>query len=87
MMLYAQTRGIGSCLRGTGQIFLSRDPAARARLGLQKHERIFGTVLLGYPAVRFRNRVEGKTMPLQWIGGQDRPRRRQIGDPCEEVST
>jgi nitroreductase/NAD-dependent dihydropyrimidine dehydrogenase PreA subunit len=68
MILYAQSKGIGSCLRGTGQIFLDRSRAARARLGLSRHERIFGTLLLGYPAVRFRNKVMGKALPIQWIG-------------------
>jgi nitroreductase len=69
MILYTQARGIGSCLRGAGQIFLDRIRAARARLGLQKHERIFGALLLGYPAVKFANKVEGKTMSIQWNGG------------------
>ena len=35
---------------------LHRSKAVRKRLGLEKHERIFGTLGLGYPAVRFRNK-------------------------------
>ena len=69
MTFYAQAKGIGSCLWGNGPLFMDRSRDARRRLGLQKRERIFGTLLLGYPAVRFRNRVEGKTMPIQWNGG------------------
>jgi nitroreductase len=69
MILYAQTKGIGSCLRGTGQMILDKSGEARSRLGLEKHERIFGAVLLGYPTVRFRNKVYGKTMPIEWITG------------------
>jgi len=68
MMLYAQAKGIGTCLRGSGQIFLDRAKAARARLGLQKYEHILGTLLIGYPAVEFRNKVEGKTLNIEWVG-------------------
>jgi ferredoxin len=67
--LYAQTKGIGSCLWGAGRIVLDRNKAARRRLGLEGHDRILGVLLLGYPAVRFRNKVEGRTMPAQWVGG------------------
>jgi nitroreductase len=66
MILYAQVKGIGSRLRGTGPIFLDRSRAARQRLGLQKHEHILGTLEIGYPAVEFRNKVEGKALPIQW---------------------
>jgi hypothetical protein len=66
IMLYAQARKIRSCLWGPGRLFLNKNRAARERLGLGKHERIFGSVLLGYPAVRFRNKVEGKALSIQW---------------------
>jgi nitroreductase/NAD-dependent dihydropyrimidine dehydrogenase PreA subunit len=69
MTFYAQVNGIASCLWGNGPIFMDRSKAARQRLNLQKRERIFGTLFLGYPTVRFRNKVEGKTMPIQWIDG------------------
>jgi nitroreductase len=64
MILYAQTKGIGSCLWGAGQMFANRRKAVRKRLGLQKHERIFGALLLGHPAVKFVNKVEGKSLPI-----------------------
>ena len=70
MILYAQVRGIGSRLKGTGQIVLDRSKVARRRLGLQKHEHILGTLELGYPAVRFRNKVRGKTLSIQWNEGE-----------------
>jgi nitroreductase len=69
MILYAQARGIGSCLWGGGKLALDRSKAARERLGLQKREHILGALLLGYPAVTFRNKVEGKTLPIQWNSG------------------
>ena len=69
--LRAQTEGIGGCLWGVGKIALNRSRAARRHLGLQRDERILGVLLLGYPDVRFRNKVEGKRMPIRWMGGRD----------------
>jgi NAD-dependent dihydropyrimidine dehydrogenase PreA subunit/nitroreductase len=66
MTFYAQIKGIAGCLWGNGPIFMDRSRAARRHLALRKHERIFGALFLGYPAVRFRNKVEGRRMPIQW---------------------
>lgn len=66
--LYAQVQGIGSCLWGAGRVILDRNREARAWLGLQVRERILGILLLGYTAVKFGNRVEGRAMPLVWNG-------------------
>jgi nitroreductase len=67
MILYAQTKGIGTRLWGAAEIYLDRNKTSRKRLGLQKHEHILGTLTLGYPSITFRNKVEGKTLPIQWI--------------------
>lgn len=69
MVLYAQTVGVGSRLWGPGQIFITRTREGRSLLGLARHERIYGTVLLGYPAVKFSNKVRGKTLSIQWNAG------------------
>jgi nitroreductase/NAD-dependent dihydropyrimidine dehydrogenase PreA subunit len=69
MILYAQAKGIGSCLWGAAEIFLDRSRAVRERLGLQKHEHILGALGLGYPAVKFRNKVAGKALSIQWNDG------------------
>jgi nitroreductase len=69
MTFYAQVNGIGSCLWGNGPIFMDKSRAARRLLGLKKRERIFGSLFLGYPAVRFKNKVEGRTFPIQWNAG------------------
>jgi NAD-dependent dihydropyrimidine dehydrogenase PreA subunit/nitroreductase len=71
MIYYAQAKGIGSRLWGPGQIFYDRSKIVRKRLGLQKREHILGTVFLGYPAVKFRNKVQGKTLPIQWNDGEN----------------
>jgi len=67
VMYFAQVRGIGSCLWGNGRIFLNGNRVVRRKLGLRKHERILGSLLLGYPSVKFSNKVEGKTMPLAFV--------------------
>ena len=67
MMFYAQVQGIASCLWGNGPIFMDRSPKARKLLGLARRDRIFGALFLGYPAMHFRNKVEGRTMPIQWL--------------------
>jgi hypothetical protein len=47
---------------------MDRSRAARRLLGLKGYDRIFGALFLGYPAVRFKNKVEGRTFPIQWNG-------------------
>jgi nitroreductase len=66
MILMAQVNGIGSRLKGAGQIILDRNKKARKILGINRHEHILGMLELGIPDVRFRNKVEGKTFPIQW---------------------
>jgi nitroreductase/Pyruvate/2-oxoacid:ferredoxin oxidoreductase delta subunit len=68
MILYAQARGIGSRINAGGPISLDRSRVARSRLGLERREHILATLELGYPAVRFRNKVEGRAMPIVWNG-------------------
>jgi ferredoxin len=66
---YAQTKGIGSCLWANGPMFVDRNRGVRRRLGLGRREHILGALLMGYPAVRFRNKVKGKRLPIQWNDG------------------
>jgi nitroreductase len=61
MMLYAQTKGVGTCLWGNAQLFIDKDKTARRALGLSHQERIFGGIYMGYPSIRYANKVEGKT--------------------------
>ena len=69
MILYAQVKGIGTCLWGGGKVMLDRNRTARKRLGLKKHEHILGAVRMGYPNLKFKNKVEGKNLPIRWITG------------------
>lgn len=68
MMYYAQLRGVGACLWDNAPIFLDKDRPVRQRLGIAKHERIYGALYLGYPGIRFSNKVSGKALPIQWNG-------------------
>lgn len=68
IILYAQAKGIGSRIKAAGPLALDRSRRARKLLGLQKREHILATLELGYPAVRFANKVEGKTIPIAWRG-------------------
>ena len=66
LMYYAQVKGIGSYLCGNGQLFLDKNRSFRNHLGLQRGESILGALFLGYPAIKFSNKVNGKRLPVQW---------------------
>jgi nitroreductase/NAD-dependent dihydropyrimidine dehydrogenase PreA subunit len=68
MMYYAQAKGIGSYLCGNGQLFLDKNRVFRKRLGLGRGENVLGALFLGYPAIKFSNKVTGKRLPIQWNG-------------------
>jgi NAD-dependent dihydropyrimidine dehydrogenase PreA subunit/nitroreductase len=68
MILYAQAKGIGSRINGGIPLTLDRSKRARQCLGLQKHEHILAALEFGYPVVRFRNKVEGKSLHITWNG-------------------
>jgi len=65
MILFAQTKGVGSHNLVGNQRLLNRSRTLRKRLRLKNHERIFGTLGLGYPSVRLRNKVVGKKLEIQ----------------------
>ena len=49
-------------------MYFDRDKNIRKHLGLAKREHILGTLMLGYPALKFSNKVLGKTLPIEWNG-------------------
>jgi nitroreductase len=67
MMYYAQAMGLGTRLSDGGKILLGNNRQARRLLGLQKGEHILGVLEVGYPAVRFQNKVQGKFLPVEWL--------------------
>jgi nitroreductase len=66
MIYYAQVRGIGTCLCGNGPLFFDKNKKIRKRLKLESREHVLGALFLGYPAIKFANKVSGKVLPIQW---------------------
>jgi NAD-dependent dihydropyrimidine dehydrogenase PreA subunit/nitroreductase len=69
--LYAQTKGIAGRNLVGNQMILNRNKQFKKSLGLTSDEKIYGTIVLGYPAVMFRNKVAGKKIRIQWNGRQN----------------
>jgi nitroreductase/NAD-dependent dihydropyrimidine dehydrogenase PreA subunit len=68
MMYYAQAKGVGTCLWANGPLFIDKNARARRELGVRSNEHIYGAMYMGYPAVRFSNKVTGKALPVTWNG-------------------
>jgi nitroreductase/Pyruvate/2-oxoacid:ferredoxin oxidoreductase delta subunit len=69
MILYAQSLGIGSRINASGLLNLNRSRKMRRMLNISRNENILAMVEMGYPAVKFSNKVTGRTLPVQWDGG------------------
>ena len=48
------------------QIVLNHNKIFRSLVGLTHHEKIFGTITMGYSYLKFRKKVMGKNIPVQW---------------------
>ena len=70
MTLCAQVTGVGCHNLVGNQVVFNRNRAIRKLLGLARHERMFAVMGLGYPSVRFRNKVAGKRLSIQWNQGE-----------------
>ena len=68
MNLVAQAMGLGCRNLVGNQSILNRSHALREELRLKKSERIFGLLGIGHPDVKFVNKVEGRSLSLQWNG-------------------
>lgn len=66
MDLYAMTRGLGCRNLVGNQMFLNQSKKLREILGLSSNEKIYATMGIGYPSVKFSNKVIGKKMDIQW---------------------
>lgn len=64
--LYAQSKGIACSNLVCTQLILNRNKKFRELILLDKKEKIYATISLGYSAVRFRNKVVGKNIKIQW---------------------
>jgi nitroreductase/NAD-dependent dihydropyrimidine dehydrogenase PreA subunit len=64
--LYAQVNGL-ACRNLVGnQMFLNRSKSFRRLIGLKRNEKVFGTMAIGYPSVKFRNKINGRRFKIQW---------------------
>jgi Fe-S-cluster-containing hydrogenase component 2 len=59
MQLYAKTLGIGSRQSNAGKMFLAKDKEAKKLLEIPKGKRIQAMLFCGYPALEYKNKVEG----------------------------
>ncbi len=66
--LYARTKGLG-CRNLVGNQMFLNNKNFRKSIGLKRNERIYATMALGYPSVKFRNKVNGKHIGIQWNCG------------------
>ena len=66
LTLMAQAMGLGCRNLVGNQAILSRNRQFRKVVHLSKADRIFGLVGVGHPSVNFRNKVEGRRLPIQW---------------------
>ena len=70
MSLSAQVRGLGCRNLVGNQMIFNRSKEIRRLLHLKPYERIFAVAGFGHLSVRFRNKVLGKKMRVQWNGEQ-----------------
>lgn len=72
LTLVAQAMGWGCRNMVGNQAILNRNGGFRKVLNLNKADRIFGLVGIGYPSAKYLNKVEGRKLPIQWNGEIER---------------
>ena len=68
MMLMAQSLGLGTCFVGNLYEFGNESQDIRELLTIPSENDILMSLILGYPAVRFRKLVDRKQPNVQWLG-------------------
>lgn len=71
MILLAQAKGYGSRMMGAASTTLDKNKDFRKLMRLSRHERILNGFEIGVPAVSFRNKVNGKPFPLEFISREN----------------
>jgi NAD-dependent dihydropyrimidine dehydrogenase PreA subunit/nitroreductase len=67
--LYAQTKGLGCRNLVGNQKIMNGNKLFRKALKLKKNDQIRGAMGIGYPKVKFKNKVEGRNIDIQWNEG------------------
>jgi hypothetical protein len=73
----ALTMGLGCRNMVGNQAILSKNKEFRKALHFSRSDRIFGLVGVGHPSVVYRNKVEGRQLPVQWNGDSE---------PCSKMN-
>jgi nitroreductase/NAD-dependent dihydropyrimidine dehydrogenase PreA subunit len=68
MMLIAQSLGLGTCIVGNLYEFGNESQDIRDMLAIPPKNDILMSLILGYPAVRFRKLVDRKQPNVRWLG-------------------
>jgi ferredoxin len=66
MNLFAQIKGLGCRNLVGSQGILNRSRSFRKLLGLKRNELIRGSMGIGYPKFKFKNKVQGRKISIQW---------------------
>ncbi len=64
--LMAHGLGLGSCFLGFVPITANTDKGARNWLGVPDENQVYGAMVVGYPAVRYRRLIERKAPEIDW---------------------
>lgn len=59
--------GLASCFMGFVPAALNGDKAAREWLGIPEGNEIYGAMVVGDPAVKYRRLVERKQPQVRWL--------------------
>ncbi|MGB5216813.1 MAG: nitroreductase family protein [Smithella sp.] len=64
---YAHTLGLGTCFVGMMTLLLRYSGRLRKKLGVPRGRRAYTTLVMGYPAYRYRNTVFRKKPDVRWL--------------------
>lgn len=65
--LMAHSIGLGTCFNGFFENAINRSRPIRERLGIPEKHRAYGTMTIGYPAVRYKRLVDRDRARVRWI--------------------
>jgi len=65
--LMAHSLGLGTCFNGFFENAINRSRPIRERLGIPEKHRSYGTMTIGYPAVRYKRLVDRDRTRVHWI--------------------
>jgi len=63
---YAHTLGLGTCFVGMMTLMLRFSGRLRKTFGVPDNRRVYATLVMGYPAYRYKNTVSRKKAEVQW---------------------